>query len=57
MEISLTLLTFFQHSHFKAFHKATGLTRLASPFRDLALVCGGTAVFYVTWGEKQSNDH
>lgn len=56
-EIFLTLLTFFQHSHFKAFHKATGLTRFASPFRDLTLVCGGTAVFYVTWGEKQSTDH
>lgn len=52
METFLTLLTFFQHSHFEAFHKATGLTRFASPFRDLALICGGTAVFYVTWWEK-----
>lgn len=44
----LTLLTFFEHSHFEAFHEATGLTRFAPPLRDLTLVCGGTAVFYVS---------
>lgn len=44
----LTLLTFFEHSHFEAFHEATGLTRFAPPLRDLTLVRGGTAVFYVS---------
>ena len=41
-------LTFLQHPHFQTLHEAAGLTRLASPFRDLTLVGGGTAVLYVS---------
>lgn len=48
MYMFLDLLTFFQHSHFEAFHEAASLAGFASPFCDLTLICGRTAVFYVT---------
>lgn len=40
--------TFFQHSHFETLHEAAGLTRLAPPLGDLALVGGRTAILDVT---------
>lgn len=50
------LLTFLQHAHFQTLHEAARLTRLASPFGDLALVGGRTAVLDVTWRNTERRD-
>lgn len=49
-----SILTFFQHADFEAFHEATRLARLASPFGDLTLVGGWAAVLNVSCRETNT---
>lgn len=48
------ILTFFQHADFETLHEATGLARLASPFGDLTLVGGWTAVLNIPCHETNA---
>lgn len=49
-----SILTFFQHADFETFHEAAGLARLASPFGDLTLVGGWTAVLNIPCHETNT---
>lgn len=49
-----SILTFFQHANFETFHETTRLARLASPFGDLTLVAGWTAVLNIPCRETNT---